>query len=478
MSYFDNRLKAPKINTLPGKVTDYSEVDILVQKGNVLHLLMLLLLFVYCIVFAIINYVLGHSTEVILTLVPLPFVILSYILYKKGYSVLSKFINLFQITTVVGMLSMVSTPVTGVLAFYIPVLLGTQLTFHGKERKYAHILTVYALIALVFFLTTDIKIGEQSILKLSNPQDIERLHTEWFFNFFGAALATTFEIIFILSVSNKIQQDLFDKSDLVNKKNLELNNALQKNIENSDLISRQLERIKISEQELLKANSELDKFVYSVSHDLRSPLLSIKGLLSLVVAKPELDSKVSEYITMAQKSVSRLDETIAEILEYSRNSRLNLNFESFDVREMVGQIFESHRFIVEEGFDFKMDISGDSNIHSDRARMHTLLRNLIGNAVKYRRPGEDNQYVQFSLNRIDGKIIMNVKDNGEGIPEYVKPKVFEMFYRGSTTGAGTGLGLYICKQIVEKLDGTIELESEEKKGASFTVTMPDVEITK
>ncbi len=739
MSYFDNRLKAPKINTLPGKVTDYSEVDILVQKGNVLHLLLLLLLFVYCIVFAIINYVLGHSTEVILTLVPLPFVILSYILYKKGYSVLSKFINLFQITTVVGMLSMVSTPVTGVLAFYIPVLLGAQLTFHGKERKYAHILTVYALIALVFFLTTDIKIGDQPILKLNNPQDLVRLHTEWFFNFFGAALATTFEIIFILSVSNKIQQDLFDKSDLVNKKNTELNSALQTNIESSELISRQLDLIKKSEQELtklsliatktntgviitdahgrvewvndaftkisghtmedakgkkpkeflqakdlnhpsqqilhdklsrkefveviipnlkkngevfinqlevnpvfdekgalinfvslqrdvtaekeqqneilrinkrfdhitthsgigiwvweiatnkviwndiliglygavrsevendlylfwrdsvhtedreqvfanieklvsgelsivndemriirkdngelrylksltfaerdekgnliqllgsaidvteqrllqnslsqkneelLKANGELDKFVYSVSHDLRSPLLSIKGLLSLVVAMPELDAKVSEYLGMAQKSVGRLDETIAEILEYSRNSRLNLNFETFDVKEMVLQIFESHKFIVEEGFDFKIDISGDSNIHSDRARMHTLFRNLIGNAVKYRRPGEDNQYVQFSLKRINGKIIMSVKDNGEGIPEYVKPKVFEMFYRGSTTGAGTGLGLYICKQIVEKLDGNLDLESEEKKGASFKVIVPDSSITK
>ena len=737
MSQFTNRLKPPHIKTLPGKITDESKVDLLVQKGNVLHLLLLLLLFVYCIVFAIINYLLGHSTEVILTITPIPFVVLAYILFKKGYPILSKFINLIQITTVVGLLSMVSSPVTGVLAFYIPVLLGTQLTFMGKERKYAHILTAYALIALIFFLTTDITIGNQPLLKIYNPDDLSKLHTEWFFNFFGAASAATFEIIFILSVSNKIQQDLFDKSALVNKQNVELNYSLQENIESSELISRQLDLIKKSEQELkklsliatktntgviisdafgqvewvndaftkisghtleetkgkkpkeflqaknlnhpaqqilhdklakkeyveviipnvkkngevfinqlevnpvfdekgelinfvslqrditaeteqqneilrinerfdhitvqsgigiwvwetstnktiwndilieqygavrsevesdfyqfwqdaihpedrerifantekltsgianiihdenrifrkdngeirymqtltiaerdasctliqllgssidvteqrllqnslsqkneelLKANSELDKFVYSVSHDLRSPLLSIKGLLSLVVAMPELDAKVSEYLGMAQKSVTRLDETIGEILEYSRNSRLNLTFETFDVREMVEQIFEAHKFIVEEGFEFKTDILGDAKIHSDKARMHTLLRNLIGNAVKYRRKDAENQFVLFSLNRVEGEIIMKIKDNGEGIPEYVKPKVFEMFYRGSTTGAGTGLGLYICKQITDKLNGDIGVESRENEGAIFIVSIPEYAI--
>lgn len=467
-------LKFFRIKTLPGNITDKSEVDLLVQKGNVLHLLLLLLLFFYCFVFVFLNLYLGHTTEVYLTAIPIPLSLLSYILYIKGRPILSKVINLFQITAVVGLLSLATSPVTGVLAFYIPILLGTQLTFQGKERKYAHIMTIYALLALIFFLKTDIKIGEQPILKLNNPDDLVKLRTEWFFNFFGAALATTFEIIFIISVSNKIQQDLFDKSDLVDKKNSELNTALQKNIENSNLISSQLERIKISEQELLKANSELDKFVYSVSHDLRSPLLSIKGLLALVVARPELDIKVSEYIGMAQKSVTRLDETISEILEYSRNSRLNLSFEFFDVREIVEQIFESHRFIVEDGFEFKIDITGNSIIHSDRARMNTLLRNLIGNAIKYRRPAESNQFVQFTLKRVNGMVIMNISDNGEGVPEYVKPKVFDMFYRGSTTGTGTGLGLYICKQIVEKLDGSIELQSEEKKGATFTVSVPDL----
>ncbi|MBU3713486.1 MAG: PAS domain S-box protein [Ferruginibacter sp.] len=603
MSLNNISFKKLKFKTLPGKITDQSEVDLLVQKGNLLHLLLLLLLFVYCVIFAVINYTLGHTTETYLTVVPLPFVILSYILYTKGYSVLSKFINLIQITNVVGLLSMASTPVTGILAFYIPILLGTQLTFHGKERKYAHILTAYGLIALVFFLTTDITIGEQPLLRINNPKDFNKLHTEWFFNFLGATIATVFEIIFILSVSNKIQQDLFDKTAQVNKKNAELNSALEENIENSKLISQQLELIKKSEQEqaklsliatktntgviitdafgrvewvndaftkisgyrleeatgkkpkeflqakdlnhpaqkvlhdklskkefvevvipnikkngdvfinqlevnpvfddegtlinfislqrditsemelqnslnqkneeLLKANSELDKFVYSVSHDLRSPLLSVKGLLSLVVAMPELDAKVMEYIVMAQKSVGRLDETIGEILEYSRNSRLNLTFESFNVQEMIEQIFDAHKFIVEEGFEFKLDITGDVNLYSDRARMNTLLRNLIGNAVKYRRREEENQFVLFSLKRSEGYIIMEVADNGEGIPDYVKPKIFEMFYRGSTTGTGTGLGLYICSQIAEKLNGFIKAESEHGKGAIFIVEIPE-----
>jgi PAS domain S-box-containing protein len=679
------------------------ELDILVQKGNTLHVLLLVLLFVYSSAYTIINYYQGAYTEMYLTMIPIVFVAVEHVLYLRGYIVVSKVMNLFQITTVVGLLSMVHSPENGVLAFYIPILVGTQLTFFGRERIYAHILTVYLFVALVFFLTTDIRFEE----KLTG----KALETDMFVNFVGASLATVFEILFILSVSNKIQQNLFEKSHQLNKQNEELlklsliatktksgviitdnkgaiewiNEAftnisgyelheiinkkpkdflqpegyshpgfdlLRENLWNKkyvetivpnrkkdgtiymnqleinpifneqnelinfisiqrditqdinqkeeiirinnrfNLISQQadigiwvwdvaknqtiwndimitqygskraeiehdffgfwqdsiywedkertmlsidrlmkgegsiiendlriirkdsgemryLKTVTISERdsggnllqllgtsidvtrekemqlsiqnkntELERTNAELDRFVYSVSHDLRSPLLSIKGLLALVFDLEKLDPQVDNYLRMAEKSIHRLDDIIKEILEYSRNARMEVQHEPVDISLVVEEIYEDLKFSVEESFDFRMKLNDLKIIYSDRARIHTLLRNLIGNAVKYRKKREDvNSFVEFRAYKKNHELILEVEDNGEGIEEKNREKIFDMFFRASKSSAGTGLGLYIGKQISDKLQGKFELVSSKETGSIFRITLPEKQQT-
>jgi uncharacterized membrane protein len=154
-------LLSPKVKDYFSKKYDpyenAPELDILVQKGNTLHVLLLILLFVYSGAYTVINYFQGAYTEMWMTIIPMVFVVVEYILYLKGFKIISKAMNLFQVTTIVGLLSMVHSPENGVLAFYMPILVGTQLTFFGRERIYAHILTAYIFIGLVFFLTTDIQ---------------------------------------------------------------------------------------------------------------------------------------------------------------------------------------------------------------------------------------------------------------------------------------------------------------------------------
>jgi PAS domain S-box-containing protein len=224
--------------------------------------------------------------------------------------------------------------------------------------------------------------------------------------------------------------------------------------------------------ELQKVNTELDNFVYRVSHDLRGPLLSIKGLVSLIFTTPSLDPELTEYITLIESSVIRLDETIQEILEYSKNARLETNLETFDVQNLVQDIFNDIKFSTDEKVKFEIDIVGDVKIYSDKYRINTVLKNIIGNAVKYRKTKQTDAIVQFSMRYSPTEIIFELRDNGEGISPKNISKVFNMFYRASSSSMGTGLGLYICKEIITRLNGTIDLESELGVGTLVRIVIP------
>lgn len=224
-------------------------------------------------------------------------------------------------------------------------------------------------------------------------------------------------------------------------------------------------------QELQKLNNELDNFVYRVSHDLRAPLLSIKGLVNLIFATENLEPNLKEYIQLIDVSVARLDDTIQEILEFSRNARLDVMYEHFNLKEMIHGIFEDLKYVSDVQMEMTFQDNGNAWITSDRYRMATLLKNIIGNAVKYRNRSLPNPFVRCKLTETSQKIIIEVEDNGEGIaPEHL-PKIFRMFFRGSNSAVGTGLGLYICKEITQKLDGVLDVYSELGKGSRFFISL-------
>ncbi|MFM7824081.1 MAG: ATP-binding protein [Bacteroidota bacterium] len=232
------------------------------------------------------------------------------------------------------------------------------------------------------------------------------------------------------------------------------------------------EDVENKNSELRKINTELDKFVYSISHDLRSPLLSIKGILQLIPLKEQLSAATVKYLKMAEKSVNRLDQTIQEILDYSRNARLDLKLSTFSLVQMIEGIFADLRYANEYPVSFSLEVSGGTNIQSDKYRMDTLLKNIIGNAVKYRNPDVQEHWVKVTVTSRNNLHIVSVSDNGMGISEKSLPKIFDMFYRGSSSVTGTGLGLYICKEIIGRLEGTIDVESIPGKGSTFILTVP------
>ena len=228
-------------------------------------------------------------------------------------------------------------------------------------------------------------------------------------------------------------------------------------------------------EELLKINRELDQFVYSVSHDLRSPLLSIKGILTLIESSPS-DEEKELYFSLIGKSISRLDTTILEILDFARNARLEQEYTEYNFSVFIKDIFVDMEFISDDPIDLLFSCESSEMVFLDKPRLGILMKNIIANGIKYRKKSEENSFVHVLLNEDESNYFISVKDNGEGISDKNKLKVFEMFYRASSSSTGTGLGLYICQDIVRKMNGSINLNSELGIGTEIKITLPKIKI--
>jgi signal transduction histidine kinase len=232
------------------------------------------------------------------------------------------------------------------------------------------------------------------------------------------------------------------------------------------------DQLKGQNKELIQTNAELDRFVYSVSHDLTAPLKSILGLVNISrLANP--NSELISYLNKIQTSVLKLDGFIKDILDYSRNNRTEVRNEDINIYEMCTQITDSvkfHNTYQNTTIDLK-GVEGVS-IKTDRSRLYIILNNIITNAIKYQRrdPGH-HPYVKVYSFKSESVVSIKVEDNGEGIPPDVLPNIFKMFYRGSLESQGSGLGLYIAKEACEKIEGQIFVESEFGRGSIFTITL-------
>ena len=226
-------------------------------------------------------------------------------------------------------------------------------------------------------------------------------------------------------------------------------------------------------EELRKVNHELDRFVYSVSHDLRAPIASVKGLLSLMNENEAGEDAKKSYLDMMATVMDRMDNVIFEILDYSRNSRTEVVSEQVDVEKLIRSSVETYRHFSSKTVHFSIDSSIFRSFHSDSRRMQSVINNLISNAIKYSQKGNREIEIKVRLEEMDDMLKLKISDNGEGIRAEYLPHIFDMFYRASNTSSGSGLGLYICREVLKKLEGNISAESTEGEGTTFTVLIPN-----
>lgn len=227
--------------------------------------------------------------------------------------------------------------------------------------------------------------------------------------------------------------------------------------------------------ELEKRNYELDKFVYSVSHNVRSPIASALGLVSVIQLEFEENDNLSFYVSNIGKSLHKLDYYVNKILAYVANKNFKIKKERIHFDGLVSQLIEEAKFL--EGaneVNFIKNINQEVKFYSDTERLYTILECLIANSVEYRAGREESSFVSISTRVTRTHATIIIEDNSEGIAEKQLDKVFEMFYRGNERSKGTGLGLYVVKQTVEQLGGTLQLQSNYKKGSIFTLQIPNL----
>ncbi len=234
--------------------------------------------------------------------------------------------------------------------------------------------------------------------------------------------------------------------------------------------------LKSQNEDLNRVNMELDKFVYSTSHDLRAPLKSIMGLINISKESTDTDNNgMNERLEMINKSVQKLDNFIEDILQYSRNSRMEAERDEINYEEMIQEIRNNLKFMEgTKNLNLQVEIHKGETFFSDKRRISVILNNLVSNAIKYSDVSKENMFVNIFVECSKENATITIEDNGIGIADKDKEKIFKMFYRATKLSTGSGLGLYIVKESLDKLGGTITLESELTKGTKFIVEIPNL----
>jgi two-component system sensor histidine kinase/response regulator len=231
-------------------------------------------------------------------------------------------------------------------------------------------------------------------------------------------------------------------------------------------------QLKLKSEELQKSFEELDRFVYSASHDLRAPLMSILGLVK--VAKLDSMDTNTVYMDMIEKSVYKLDIFIKNIIDYHRNKNIEQVYDFVNFDKLIHDTLENFEYYNEKpNIEFRINTDQSEEFKSDIPRLKIIFNNLISNAIKYQKKDKPEQYISIDATVGGGRALIQVEDNGIGIQQEHIESIFQMYFRATNDNAGSGIGLYIVKEAVSKLSGEISVESTIGVGTRFTLNLPN-----
>jgi PAS domain S-box-containing protein len=228
-------------------------------------------------------------------------------------------------------------------------------------------------------------------------------------------------------------------------------------------------------EELARSNHELEQFAYIASHDLQEPLRMVSNYTQLLGRryKDKLDSDANEFIDFAVDGAKRMQDLIHGLLEYARVGTRGKEFTSTPIEQVVNAALMNLSTSIA---DSKAEISVAvlPTLACDAGQLTQVFQNLISNAIKFRRPG-DRPVIRISAHREDAKWLFRVTDNGIGIEPRYFERIFQMFQRlhGRDEYPGTGIGLALCKKIIERHGGEMSVTSEPGRGTTFSFTLPD-----
>ncbi len=399
----------------------------------------------------IINSVYWALNLVIVTYVPAEIFIslliislVTLILNKKGYHRVAAIFGLVCFNLAIYSLASSETTETG-LHMYLGVTAFAAFVIFGYEQQYFSFGFLVFSVILFFacFLSDYSPLQERNFT-------IQEIRTFFIINALSFIIICTYLFYLVL------------RANFVNEKSLRENEA----------------RISLQNEQLKKTNTELDRFVYSASHDLRAPLSSLSGLITISEASNNIQ-ELKEYLAMMKGRVIVLDKFILDIINYSRNARQEVVMEKIHLHHLVNDIIAGLKFSIEnDTINIQNLIAINSEIMTDPTRIRIVLNNIVSNAIRYYDKYKENCSIVIEEKRENERITIQVKDNGVGIPDAYQGKIFNMFYKANENSSGSGLGLYIARESITKLDGTITAESQHGIGSVFSITLPIKDVDK
>jgi signal transduction histidine kinase len=196
------------------------------------------------------------------------------------------------------------------------------------------------------------------------------------------------------------------------------------------------------------------------------------GLLNLIELEKESD--ISLYLDRMRQSVVKLDNFISDIIDYSLNARVEVTAASVDIKDMVEDCFLHFKYLpFSDSIKKTITVNADVPFYGDKKRLQIVFNNLISNAINYRNPVQQQSFIKVDIATTPEFTSILVEDNGSGIDAFHIDKIFNMFYRGTTESTGSGLGLYIVKEALEKMGGMIKVDSQKNIGTKFMIQVPN-----
>lgn len=288
----------------------------------------------------------------------------------------------------------------------------------------------------------------------------------------------------ILKTSSYIIRDENDRiagvaifsEDISERKKTELKlKALNEELtfQNWQLAARE-EDLRMAMDQLSERNFELDQLMYKTSHDLRSPLSSILGLVNLANLDPN-PANLAQYLKKIEGRIKKLDEFISSMVNYARVNRGEITVGEIDLERMVKAAIHELEYL--DNFQaVKTSIvvnNGSIPFRNDHFLMNIIIGNVISNAYKYYNPEVDS-YLRITIDIRESQATLEFADNGIGIRKEHQDKIFDMFYRATDRSQGSGLGMYIVRQAIEKVEGVISVKSTYGSGTSIRIAVPNL----
>lgn len=366
-------------------------------------------------------------------------IFICYWLNRKRYSKTAKVTLLLMLNVSLTLYASVAPKEVGIYLFFFPLISISSALFSNEEKQWRYLFMMLPFLMLVTLIVNDFDL-------LDGFKFEEEGNVSMFFliNVTSSGIIMILCINFILRLNEASEHELQKLAEEVNAKN----NALE------------------------KTNTELDRFLYSTSHDLQSPLASIKGLINVARYDTE-DKKTFVYFDKMTERVNSLEGFIKDIIDYSKNARTELREEPIDFTQLVSDVTENLKYL--EGakdIQFRRNINVDHIVIADKGRISVILSNLVANAIKYHDHKKPERWIDISVSNSNNSLKLKVTDNGSGIGAEHQSRIFEMFYRGTLQSTGSGLGLYIVKQAVERMQGQITVDSTQHEGSAFLVSLP------